>query len=238
MEELDLKKLFTMFWSKKIQILVIIIVFALVGAIYTLGFTMPVYSARTTLLLATQQISSENSGQMSTEVTLNTKLVSTYSELIKSNDVLREVKQNLNIDDISENALKKNIKVSSVKDTSIIEITVLNESAAKAADIANEIANVFSDKVKEYYKIDNVHVVDKAEPSNSPSNINHKRDIVIFTLIGVVISVLYVLISNLFDTTISVQDDFEKEYGVTVLAEIPTCDFDDLAKRKKGGRRR
>ena len=199
---------------------------------------MPVYSARTTLLLATQQISSENSGQMSTEVTLNTKLVSTYSELIKSNDVLREVKQNLNIDDISENALKKNIKVSSVKDTSIIEITVLNESAAKAADIANEIANVFSDKVKEYYKIDNVHVVDKAEPSNSPSNINHKRDIVIFTLIGVVISVLYVLISNLFDTTISVQDDFEKEYGVTVLAEIPTCDFDDLAKRKKGGRRR
>lgn len=238
MEELDLKKLFTMFWSKKIQILVIIIVFALVGAIYTLGFTMPVYSARTTLLLATQQISSENSGQMSTEVTLNTKLVSTYSELIKSNDVLREVKQNLNIDDISENALKKNIKVSSVKDTSIIEITVLNESAAKAADIANEIANVFSDKVKEYYKIDNVHVVDKAEPSNSPSNINHKRDIVIFTLIGVVISVLYVLISNLFDTTISAQDDFEKEYGVTVLAEIPTCDFDDLAKRKKGGRRR
>ena len=182
MEELDLKKLFTMFWSKKIQILVIIIVFALVGAIYTLGFTMPVYSARTTLLLATQQISSENSGQMSTEVTLNTKLVSTYSELIKSNDVLREVKQNLNIDDISENALKKNIKVSSVKDTSIIEITVLNESAAKAADIANEIANVFSDKVKEYYKIDNVHVVDKAEPSNSPSNINHKRDIVIFNI--------------------------------------------------------
>ena len=237
MEELDLKKLFTMFWTRKIQIIVIVIVFALVGAIYTLGFTMPVYSARTTLLLATQQVSTENSGTMNTDVTLNTKLVSTYSELIKSNDVLREVKQNLH-SDVSENQMKKNIKVSSVKDTSIIEITVLNESASVAADIANEIANVFSDKVKDYYKIDNVHVVDKAEPSNSPSNINHRRDILIFTLIGIVISVLYVLLSNLFDTTISVQDDFEKEYGVTVLAEIPTCDFDGLAKRKKGGKRR
>ena len=138
MEELDLKKLFTMFWTRKIQIIVIVIVFALVGAIYTLGFTMPVYSARTTLLLATQQVSTENSGTMNTDVTLNTKLVSTYSELIKSNDVLREVKQNLH-SDVSENQLKKNIKVSSVKDTSIIEITVLNESASVAADIAKAL---------------------------------------------------------------------------------------------------
>lgn len=237
MEELDLKKLFTMFWSKKIQILVIIILFALVGTIYTLGFTMPVYSASTKILLATQQIQTDNVGTMSTDVTLNTKLVSTYSELIKSNDVLREVKENLNID-IPENTLKKNIKVSSVKDTSIIQVTVLNESATMAADIANEVANVFSDKVKEYYKIDNVHIYDAAEPSSSPSNINHRRDVLIFTLVGIVVSVLYVLISNLFDTTISRTDDFEKEYGVTVLAEIPTCDFEGLSKKKRGGRRR
>ena len=146
MEELDLKDLFTMFWTRKIQILVIVVVFALVGLIYTLGFTMPVYSSSTTLILANQQAASETSGTMSTDVTL--------SELIKNKNILRQVKDNLGID-INENTLKKNIKVSSVKDTSIIQITVLNESATTAADVANEIAKVFSEKVKDIYKVGN-----------------------------------------------------------------------------------
>lgn len=236
MEELDLKDLFTMFWTRKIQIIVIVAVCTLVGLIYTLVFTMPVYSSSTTLILANQQVQSENSGTMSTDVTLNTKLVSTYSELIKSKTILRQVKENLNID-INENSLKKNIKVSSVKDTSIIQITVLNESATRAADIANEIANVFSEKVGEIYKIDNVKIVDKAEPSNGPSNINHKRDCLIFALVGCVIAVLYVLISNMLDTTISSAEEVEKDYGLPVLAQIPTCDFEGTGKKKKGGRR-
>ena len=236
MEELDLKDLFTMFWTRKIQILVIVVVFTLVGLIYTLGFTMPVYSSSTTLILANQQGQSENSGAMSTDVTLNTKLVSTYSELIKSKNILRQVKSNLGID-INENALKKNIKVSSVKDTSIIQITVLNESSTVAADVANEIANVFSDKVKEIYKIDNVQIVDQAEPSNSPSNINHRRDCLIFALVGIVVAVLYVLISNMLDTTISSAEEVEKDYGLPVLAQIPTCSFESSSKKKKGGRR-
>ena len=236
MEELDLKDLFTMFWTRKIQILVIVVVFALVGLIYTLGFTMPVYSSSTTLILANQQAASETSGTMSTDVTLNTKLVSTYSELIKSKNILRQVKDNLGID-INENTLKKNIKVSSVKDTSIIQITVLNESATTAADVANEIANVFSDKVKDIYKIDNVQIVDQAEPSNGPSNINHRRDVLIFTLVGCVIAVLYVLVSNMLDTTISSAEEVEKDYGLPVLAQIPTCDFEGSSKKRKGGRR-
>ena len=236
MEELDLKDLFTMFWTRKIQILVIVVIFTLVGLIYTLGFTMPVYSSSTTLILANQQNTSESAGTMSTDVTLNTKLVSTYSELIKSKNILRQVKDNLGID-INENTLKKNIKVSSVKDTSIIQITVLNESATTAADVANEIANVFSEKVKDIYKIDNVQIVDQAEPSNGPSNINHRRDVLIFSLVGCVISVLYVLVSNMLDTTISSAEEVEKDYGLPVLAQIPTCDFEGSSKKRKGGRR-
>ena len=53
MEELDLKELFEIFWSKKVQIILIILIFAVIGIIYTMGFVTPVYTSSTTLVLAT-----------------------------------------------------------------------------------------------------------------------------------------------------------------------------------------
>lgn len=235
MEELDLKQLFNMFWNRKIQMAIIVVIFAVIGYVYTIGFTRPMYSASTTLVLASQQKSEDENGTItSTDVTLNAKLVSTYSELIKSKNVLRQVMSNLDID-INENALRKNITVSSVKDTELIEITVLNESPIVAANIANEIAKVFSEKIKDIYNIDNVQVVDVAEASSSPSNINHRRDVLIFAIIGVVVSVIYVLVINMFDTTVNSRDDIEKEFKLPVLASIPTCNL-DIVKKKRGKR--
>ena len=165
MEDIDLKELFMIFWNKKIQIILFIILFAIIGGIYTIGFIKPMYTASTTLVLATS--SGENTQDATnsittTDVTLNSKLVSTYSELVKSKKVLRKVISNLNID-VKEESLRKNITVSSVKDTELIEITVSNEEPIYATQIANEIANVFSEEVNDIYNINNIHVVDTAE---------------------------------------------------------------------------
>ena len=52
MEEIDLKELFEIFWTKKIQILLVVIIFMVMGVVYTMGFTTPKYSSSTTLVLA------------------------------------------------------------------------------------------------------------------------------------------------------------------------------------------
>ncbi len=44
MEELDLKELFVMFWNKKAQIILVVLIFIAIGVIYTVGFTTPKYS--------------------------------------------------------------------------------------------------------------------------------------------------------------------------------------------------
>ena len=41
MEELDLKELFNIFWHKKIEILLIVLIFGVIGVIYTMGFVYP-----------------------------------------------------------------------------------------------------------------------------------------------------------------------------------------------------
>ena len=168
---------------------------------------------------------------------MNSKLVSTYSELVKSKNILRQVISNLGIK-VDEDSLRKHVTVSSVKDTELIEITVKNENPSYSAKIANEIAKVFTEKVKEIYNIENVQIVDEAEIATSPSNINHKKDIAIFAFAGLVIAIMYVLIANMLDTTVKTQEDIEKSINIPVLACIPFYDMDmEKLKKKRGGRR-
>lgn len=236
MEELDLKQLVNIFWNKRLHVISIVLIFLIIGTVYTFLFVTPKYKSYTSLVLARSESTKENETDTSTitqtDITLNQKLVSTYSELIKSKNVLREVIKNLNINESEEN-LKDNITVSAVKDTELIQITVTNYYPDRASDIANEIAKVFTKKVGEIYNINNVYIVDEAERANTPYNINHIKDIAIFIAIGLIVSVGYVLISNLLDTTVKSAEDIEKELGVVALASIPL--LKDDTKKMKGG---
>ena len=243
MEEIDLKELFEIFWHKKLQIILIVLIFMVIGVIYSVGFVTPMYSSSTTLVLAGTS-SSADENQISetittTDLTINSKLVATYSELVKSKNILGQVISNLGIK-VNEDDLRKNVNVTSVEDTELIEITVSNENPEYAAKIANEIAKVFEEKIAgEIYNINNVHIVDEATVETEPSNVNHLKNIVIFAFIGAVVAVMYVLIANMLDTTVKTQEDIEKSIKIPVLASIPMYDMDmeKLKKKRKGGRR-
>lgn len=228
MEELDIKSIFNIFWKSKVQIILIILIFVIIGAVYSYSFITPMYTTSTSLVLATDSTTGTDSSSGSittTDITLNSKLVSTYSVIVNSKDVLRQVISNLGMD-ISEEALKNNITVSSVKDTEVIKITVTNLNPSNAAKIANEVAKVFSQKVGEIYNINNIHVLEEAEVPGGPSNINHTKDIMVFAEIGAVIAIAYVLIANMLDTTVKSSDEIEQGMGATVLVSIPICSFD------------
>lgn len=237
MEELDLKEILMLFWNKKVKILLIVAIFMLIGIIYTIGFVTPVYTSSTTLLLASSGSSSDktNTTITTTDITLNSKLVSTYTTLVQSKTVLKQVISNLGMDDLKEEELKNNITVSQEKDTEIIRLSVTNENATTAAKLANETAKVLIERVSNIYKINNVQVVDEAEVETSPSNINHAKDVMIFAFAGIVVSAMYVLIANMLDTTIKSAEEVEKEFKVPVLASIPLYNFEPA---KKGGKKK
>ena len=237
MEELDLKQLFKIFWNKRLHIIAIILLFLVIGSVYSFAFVKPKYKSYTTLVLAqTDVMVSENDKQQGitqSDLTLNQKLVSTYSELVKTKNVLREVISELKLN-VEEEELKKNVTVKLVEDTELIQITVTNRNALDAKNIANKIAEIFSDRIKEIYKINNITIVDEAEEATEPYNINHIRDLAIFMVIGLVVAVIYVLLTNLLDSTVKSAEDIEKELEVSVLASIPM--LKDEKSLNKGGR--
>lgn len=232
MEEINLKEIFNMFWSRKKMVIGIMIVAILAGLFYTKTMVKPDYKATVTLVLVKDTTGNNEETITQTEVTLNQKLVATYTELIRSISVLREVIQNQKME-IGENELRGKISVNLVQTTQLIEIAVKDANPEKAKVLANEITKVFMKKVEEIYKISNINIVDEAKIPTLPYNVNHTKDLMLAIAFGIFLSFVYVLIANMLDTTIKGQEETEKRLELPVLASIPQYDYEI---KKKGGK--
>ena len=224
-EDIDLKEIFDIFWKKKAIIILVTILSAIIGAGYTKYLTVPKYKSATTLLLAQNNslgTDDESNEITQTDINLNQTLVSTYSVLVKSKNVIGQALENLNMTYLDQEEVRKNINVKAVEDTQVIEITYVNEDPRIAYLITSELAKVFSEKVVvEIYNINNVYIVDKAELEDEPYNISPIKDIALFAIAGLGLSCAVIFVSSLFDTTVKNQEDVEKKTGLSVLAQIP-----------------
>ncbi len=227
MEEIDLKQLFDMFWSRKIIIFLIILIFIGMGTVYTKFMIKPDYKSVATLVLTKKSTDDKTITQ--TELTLNQKLVATYTQLVRSDIVLAKVIENLN-SQIDLNTLRNSISVNMVTSTQFIEISVKNEKPETAQLLAKEISNVFIDKIKEIYKMDNISIFDEPKINNKPYNINYIKNISIFTIIGIAVSIAYVFLVSMLDTSIKSQDEAEKRLELNVLAQIPNYNLENKNK--------
>jgi len=222
MEEINLTELLQ-YYLKKIPIIIIITIFAVIaGFVYTMVIQEPLYHGTTTIILVQGgENSSENASQYYNEVTLNQKLVSTYSQIIKSRRVLDQVIKELDLK-TSTSKLASNITVSAVNDTSIIKITVSDVNNEQAAIIANEIAYIFKKEVSQIYNLENISIIDKAIVEERPYNIHIKRQLAIAGLIGFVLSCGIIFVLYYFDNTIKNKKEIETKLNLPVLGEIPT----------------
>ena len=215
MEEIDLKELFSYFVSKIFLMLSIVFVVLIIGFSYDAFIKTPKYKSYTTILLTT-----ENSTITSTDVMLNKNLIDTYAEIIKSRKVVGKVIENLNLDYTIEE-LQKNISVTNVNDTEIIKITVDDKDGNLAKNIANETAKVFNAEIIKLYNIQNIGVVDYAEESLVPYNINILKSMAIYVLTGLFLSLAVVFVMFYFDTTIKTVEEVERKLNMPVIGAIP-----------------
>ena len=231
-EEIDLKNVFQMFWDRKVGIVIIILLSIIAGYVYTTFFVSPVYKATSTAILTSNTETTEGQSAVTqSEVTLNNSLLSTYRGIATSDSVVSKVISNLGLN-ISAETLKSKISVTSATNTQIIQIAVENADAELAAKIANEIRTVFTERVAELYDMQNIKPLDDAKVPNSPSNINHTKDVLMFAAIGIILAIIYAFIANLLDNTVKSSSDIEKAVGLNVIAEIPVYQFNGKGRKR------
>ena len=230
MEEINLKELFDYIKERLLMIIIMVLAVLVIGSVYSVFVKTPMYRSKTSIVLVSDDGQAGTQSTISqSDVQLNKGLVPTYKEIVTSRKIIEKVITNLSIDYTYEELVKM-VTVSNNTNTEIIEITVKNADKALAADIANEIRIVFGDEIKNIYQLQNVKTVDKATEAEKPYNINIFKDLVIYLLIGIVVSFGTIFVIYYFDTTIKSADEIEKKLGLPVVGIIPKVKRKDSSK--------
>ncbi len=217
MEEINLKELGAYYLSHITFALIVIAVILIMGCIYSVVIKKPLYHGTTSIVLANPNTSSTIT---SSDIQVNKNLVETYSQIIKSRKILSNVVNQLHLS-YSETALASKVSVSAISDTEIIRISVSDRNNQLAAQIANKIAEVFMKEIMDIYSIQNVTVIDEAIAESTPYNINIAKEVVLYLLIGIILSAIILFVLFYFDTTIKSSTEIEEKLGLTVLGNVP-----------------
>lgn len=217
-EDIDIRRLIDIAFSKKKIIVLIMIICMAIGYIYSYYLKQDIYKSSETILLA--QNENEDMQITQNDLNVNTNLITTYSNIAKSTNVVETAINNLGLQ-ISIGEVQNNIIVESKKNTQIIEITVKNKNPETAMKLTKELTNVFAEQIKNIYNLQNINIIDEAEIESFPCNINHTKDISISVTAGLILSGILVIIFYIFDDTIKQESDIINYTGLQSLGIIP-----------------
>ena len=225
MEEIDIKDF--MGYLKKFLIPMIVVALITIGGsiFYNLAIKTPIYKTSTTVVLAQGTGDQVSSSVTLNDISINQKLVATYTEIVKSKLVLEQVINDLKLDTTAEK-LAKHVTVAAIEDTEILKITVEDGNRIAAAQIANKIADVFTKEIVNIYQLNNVSVIDVAQVNDKQSNNTTVRDAVIALLISVFGISAIAFVIYYFDDTIKYNEDLEKKIGLPIAGKVIKSDFE------------
>ena len=156
MKELKFKEFFKLVKKKKLVITIILIASILLGLVYTFKIVRPKYESTTILLSRVEKIDEEkevtdntisNVVKSSYEIIRDTDAYSTYNEIINSNEIVDNVRKNLNIN-LSINEIKDMIHIKRVSKANMIKISVKSIDAELSCRIADELSRCLTKKFK------------------------------------------------------------------------------------------
>src|SRR5665647_549913 len=218
--ELDLRKLIVILLEKWwIIVLSVILCSSVTFGIFRF-MVDPVYTASTTLYVFNSE--DRTSGSLtSSDLTVARSMVTTYVVLLKSDSVLSEVARQTNLG-YTGAQIKDMISASSENNTEVIKVMVENTNPEHAQEIANTLLTVGTEKIVKVMKAGSVEVIDEAKLPIKPSSPNVLLNTVIGALLGLMISVMGILLVEMFDTTIKSEEDIKEMFNIPIVGVIPT----------------
>ena len=236
--EVDMFALIQLLWKKKWAILLAGVSAAIVVVLFTFLFVRPEYSTAVTLYANNSNSTDVNTSITSQDINASVQLVDTYAAIILSDPVLDRVIE-INGLDIGGKELLAAIEITSVNNTEVFKVVVTHKTPEIAAGIANSIADIAPVKIAEIVEGCSVKIVSYAKIPMEQSFPSYKLALLLGIVIGVALSVLWIFIAAVLNTSIKSETDL-LEWDYPILGVIPSFSDGEKASayayRKKGGR--
>lgn len=223
MEEqvISISEIFEALKKRWILIVSITLVATLISGILSFFVIKPTYEASTKVFVGKEESSLE--GYNTNDIQMYQKLLQTYAETIKTNEVIQAAINNTNAD-LSVKDVKDSLTVTPISDTQILQIKYKNNDPEVAKSILENITNEFVILSKELVPNGNVRVIEAVQLPEDPVAPNKKMNIAIAFLLGLMVSVGLVFLLEYLDNTFKTKENLERELNIPVLGLIPSCD--------------
>lgn len=206
-----------------ILVIILVTVIAAVAGFGVSRFVMvPQYEASALMIVNTRQDTTAN--VTSDQINSATKLVSTYSIIIKSDTVLQQVINNLGLS-LTYDELKERVNVTAVDETQVMQITVQSDNPEWARQVCEQITAISPNVILESVEAGSVKLISQASVTPDPVSPNVMKNTAIAALLGLVVSVGIVVLRELLDNKIKSEDDVRKYLDLPVVGVIPDYDM-------------
>ena len=194
-----------------------------VSGIFSFFIISPTYEASTKIFIGKEGAESE--GYNSSDVSMYQNLIKTYSELIKTKDLVNKAIDNSEYD-LSVNNVLNGITVNTLTGTQILQISYQSKSPSIAKNILESITNEFITKAEELVPNGNVKILESVEIPKNPVAPNKTMNIAIAFILGMMVGFGIVFLLEYLDNTYKNKEQLEKDLDIPVLGVIPMSDLD------------
>ena len=213
------------------NIVLIVLSFLLISSIYNIFFINKEYEANVKIFIGKQKFKNITETYNNEEINLYQRLITTYSEVIKSkkliNESIKGSKMNYLQDkykNINYDLLMKNLTINPIANTQIIEIKYKSLNSQQSYDLLYSITENLISYSKELYPNVNITILEQVHV-NLNQLMNKKLTIIGLGLIlGLIVGIGGIIGVMYLNNTYKNQKSLEEEIGLTVIGVIPKID--------------
>lgn len=220
MEEqvIRLDELFEALKKRWLMIVVITLLATVASAVFSFFVIKPQYEASTKVFIGKDD--GENQSYSQNDVMMYQKLMKTYSEAIKTKDLVSRSLKGTSLK-LEPAEVLENLTVVSVTDTQILQIKYKSKNPKEAEVVIEEIAEEFIETSKELVPNGNIKIIEAVELPEKPVSPNKKMNIAIAFLLGLMVGVGLAFLLEFLDNTFKNKEQLERELDLPVLGSIP-----------------
>ena len=213
------------------NVVLIVLSFLLISSIYNIFFINKEYESNVKIFIGKQKFKNITETYNNEEINLYQRLITTYSEVIKSkkliNESIKGSKMNYlqdKYENVNYDLLMKNLTINPIANTQIIEIKYKSLNPQQSYDLLYSITENLISYSKELYPNVNITILEQVHVNLKPL-MNKKLTIIgLGLMLGLIVGIGGIIGVMYLNNTYKNQKSLEEEIGLTVIGVIPEID--------------
>ena len=201
----------------------------------------PTYTVSAKFLITDPTRQASSTAQQNSDYTYDTKVVNTYSEILKSTDFFTLVRQNLPEDlknRLTVDQIKGNTSFSITANTEIISVTYQSTDKQTVYPVMKSILDTIQPHISFAYNKEEIEKRQIETPGEDSVRVSNNRTRVfslIAAVLGAIAAIAFFMIRDALDVHIRGANDIVERYKLPVLGRIPSFDPGALRKKEAAG---